>query len=258
MSQVKLHNKSKNKHKRLKSTIRSKSTGKVTLRGRSKTVKKVLTNGKKKKKHKKKSYRMVGNGSRPMNRNVMPYKMRAKLPYSDIVGLDSGVGTTAVHVFTANGLYDPDITTTGHQPRGFDQYMTLYDHNLVESSRMKAIFGPADVDIIVGICLRDDTTVAMASEYIEGPNCVSTVLLSDSNKPAVLSLGCPVKRFFSRKDLEDDTNLYGSASANPTEGVYFHVFTCALDTADNASAIKALCEIHYNSEFIEPKVPAVS
>ena len=38
----------------------------------------------------------------------------------------SGTTLSDGHVFSANSLYDPDTTGTGHQPRGFDQLSALY------------------------------------------------------------------------------------------------------------------------------------
>ena len=40
----------------------------------------------------------------------------------------------------ANGLYDPQVSTGGHQPRGFDEFMTTYDMYTVHGSRASGSF----------------------------------------------------------------------------------------------------------------------
>lgn len=58
-------------------------------------------------------------------------KIFRKLKYSTDIQLNATAASIDVHVFSANGLYDPDVTSTGNQPRLFDQYMALYNHYTV-------------------------------------------------------------------------------------------------------------------------------
>ena len=69
-------------------------------------------------------------------RSPVPLKMAATLLYSDQITLNPAAGTVSKHVFSANGLFDPNITGVGHQPRGFDQYMALYNHYTVIGARI--------------------------------------------------------------------------------------------------------------------------
>jgi len=57
----------------------------------------------------------------------MPSTFPTRLRYFSVFTLNPGAaGSAGVQVFSANGLYDPDITSTGHQPRGFDQSSAMY------------------------------------------------------------------------------------------------------------------------------------
>lgn len=59
-------------------------------------------------------------------RSIIANRYKTKLIYSDFYDTaTNGIGIL-YHQFNANSLYDPDFTFTGHQPRGFDQLMTLY------------------------------------------------------------------------------------------------------------------------------------
>ncbi len=66
------------------------------------------------------------------SKSILGNRLPIKFKYQTSGTLNPGVaGVAAIQVMTANGLYDPDITGVGHQPRGFDQIMALYNHYTV-------------------------------------------------------------------------------------------------------------------------------
>ena len=57
------------------------------------------------------------------------------LSYADSYAISPA--TVPVHVLRMNSIYDPDYTTTGHQPMGRDQLAELYNRYRVLGFRMK-------------------------------------------------------------------------------------------------------------------------
>lgn len=45
-------------------------------------------------------------------------------------------GSLAIQQFRTNSMFDPDLTGTGHQPYGFDQWKTYYGTYMVKSSKI--------------------------------------------------------------------------------------------------------------------------
>lgn len=58
------------------------------------------------------------------------------LKYSDFYLLTSTLGI-AYQEYSGNSCYDPDITSTGHQPYYFDRYAGLYQNYVVLGSKFK-------------------------------------------------------------------------------------------------------------------------
>lgn len=55
-----------------------------------------------------------------------PARMTSKFQYTTSFSLTEGsVGTGSFYVWNANSLYDPDVTSTGHQPLYYDQLMSV-------------------------------------------------------------------------------------------------------------------------------------
>ncbi len=85
--------------------------------------------------------RKAFNNVMTIRRSPMALKFKATLLYTDEINLDPGVaGVAAYHSFRANDCFDPDETGVGHQPRGFDQIIPMYEHFTVIGSKMKATF----------------------------------------------------------------------------------------------------------------------
>jgi hypothetical protein len=175
--------------------------------------------------------------------------------------------TPGVHVFSANGLYDPDITGTGHQPRGFDQLIALYDHYVVERASCKVYFAgkiaPTSSAIPVsGIQLQSSSTVQSDYiDYAEQARCefsITPYALTSGGMAETREHGLhfDATEFMGIPDPVTATKLQGSVSANPLDQAFFHVWMQCIDGSTSMSQ-QALVHLEYEVVFIEP-VPVAS
>lgn len=197
-------------------------------------------------------------------RACVPNKMVAKLRYASVHDLTWGSVTEySDYVFRANSLYDPDLTGGGHQPRGFDQYMSMYDHYTVVGSKITVTFSnesdtSASNPIVCAIALTDNSTPIQSkwSDIMERSDVKSCVIAHPEGGNAVrtCSKGFGAKKFFGCANVMDRDDLKGDVISNPSEGAFFHIMN-AVDglTTDRAVQIQVL--VDYLVVFTEPKQP---
>jgi hypothetical protein len=182
------------------------------------------------------------------------------LRYSERVNIDAAAGLSQSYVFSANGIYDPNITGTGHQPLGFDQWMLFYNHYTVSDSRISVQFtninGATSLeDKMVGVQLKASSTV--------DTNDVNTIIEQGSTKMSLLhrttdggsakiNYSFNARSFFGVPTITDD--IYrGTTSANPAEQAYYHLLVESTDTSTNPNEIIALVVIEYRALLTEPR-----
>ena len=199
---------------------------------------------------------------------VMPYKgplqqtLKTTMTYSDLYVMTSGGITTSSYIWSLNGAYDPDSTGVGHQPRGFDQLMALYDHYVVIGTRVELAFSnPHPTYGAVCIAnIRDSSTPEYNPiDLMENPNRKVKVLgvLDSGDSVGRLSFNINPNKFLGRSKPLSDPDLKGTTAANPSEGAYLHFGHIASDRA-TATAITVEATIVYTMVLIEPKNPAQS
>lgn len=184
------------------------------------------------------------------------YKMYTR--YSDYnVTLNPGaVGAPASYVFTLSGLYDPDITSVGHQPLGFDQVISMYDHYTVIYAKATTYFSNTD-SAYTQICamqLRDSsTTTTDIDNVLENSGAVYTVVAPFGSGGSVkpLTIACSPSKFFNRSVMAS-TTYQGNASSNPTDQVYLHLIAQP-QFATDTSEVRCSILIEYVVMFTEPK-----
>lgn len=196
-------------------------------------------------------------------RSPMSSKFVTTLKYQDNISLIPSVADTAAfHVFSASSLYDPNITGAGHQPRGYDQIMTMYDHYVVIGSRCKIQFcsdATSSVDNIVALALRDSSTVSgVMNNYLEGGYVVNTIADARMTSGKTLTLGYSPKKFLGRSHPLSDSQLKGAIASSPLENAFFHIITSNLPPSYIGGAISFNVSLEYIVAFIEPKVPPQS
>lgn len=194
----------------------------------------------------------------------MPEKFKATLIYrNQLTTLNPSLGGLAAQAFfSANGLFDPEVTGVGHQPAGFDQLMAFYDHYTVIGSKIICSFTNGDSSNVqtAGIYLADaTTTVTDIAQIIENGGVVYSELANNlaDGFMKTLTLNCNPTKFLGRKSALSDDVLRGNASANPSEDVLFCIFAAPQAAVDGGSVFCSVT-IEYTAIFTERKRIAIS
>ncbi len=203
---------------------------------------------------------------RGVNRTLAPTKRLVHLRYVEQVEL-AGVagGAMQTYYFTANGMFDPNITGTGHQPLGFDQYMSMYNHYTVIKSKCTVHFNNVGnlQPMVVGVNLDDNaTTITSAvAEFCEQPSSSwKYVNVGDGagTNNATLSRVFNPKKNLGISHPMSEHDCRGNAAANPAEQSYYVVFSGPQNVGSDTGVILVFVTIDYWAVLTEPKELAQS
>lgn len=196
---------------------------------------------------------------------VFSARQRTVLRYCDYIAIDAALGITADYVFSCNGIYDTNVTGTGHQPLGFDQWMTFYDHYHVVGSKLKATIIPSDTTAanaaaFGGVIVRDaagslsanDVTALLEQRTLGTGTCKQIPLAYD--RGTVVMGNYNYAKFHGVTDLLASSVLRGDASNNPSEQAYYHVWVGPLSAGLNLPALIVSIEMEFDVVFSEPKL----
>jgi len=191
-----------------------------------------------------------------MGNQPMPQTLITTLRYTEPISINPLVGAAGQYVFSANGLYDPNITSSGHQPMGFDQLMTFYNHYEVIGAKIKMSIVPSSevTGFNFGIKLDDNNTIAAPGLDV----ICEHAMTSFKTHPGVgFSNGFDVYSTFSSKkffgDRAGDRETWGDASSNPTDQAYFICFISGMTSLQDIGAVPCMVTIEYVVKFHEAK-----
>lgn len=153
--------------------------------------------------------------------------MRTSHRYSDIYPLGTGTagifgGTQAMRL---NGLYDPDISGTGHQPYAYDQMCGLYGNYRVVKIRYNILFttpgATADVlcCIAYGISTTGDFAGMAANKPLEWPSSQNGCLSSAGQRQRSFSGSIDLATLFGVSPLTyaGGDGYTATTAADPTQ-----------------------------------------
>ena len=190
-----------------------------------------------------------------------PTNKIVQLRYATEVQLvDSVGGVLDLHAFRANGIYDPDVTGTGHQPLGRDQWFQFYNHYKVISSKISVVFNPIAIDsaavpVVIGAYLADDISVPTAwSTLVEsGRGAYATVpMLGSDQIKRTMSTRFSSNTFFKGQGI-NQSQLGAAENNDPTEQAYYIIWCQSGDQGSTFDPLRAMVVIDYLVEFSEPK-----
>lgn len=189
------------------------------------------------------------------------------LYYEQDYKLSHATGAKQDYFFFANSLFDPNSTGTGHQPMGFDQMMLFYEHYCVTRAKLLVEFINDDAAAKVGVYLSPDAVSSTdVSKAIENGLIKTKVIDSDvaaggtGQRVTRMEIDVDIAKYLGKRsaqDLIDDSECRGSATASPTEGVYFGVTGWGFPVANQMTVFFAVT-IAFDAWFIEPRKLASS
>lgn len=182
---------------------------------------------------------------------------KTKLTYYDTATISTGAGSAGTRVYSANGLYDPDITGAGHQPMPFDQLMLSFNHYVVTAAKMTVNFKNTSTTNTQSVALSLNADATPITAY--GSLCENGVLVRDrlgmypySDSVKTLSIPINIAKFGDLRMILDNPSYEGSVAANPVEQSYFHISAWNPDSVSSTDCIVEIY-IEYFAIFREPR-----
>lgn len=200
-------------------------------------------------------------------RSVNPAKQMPsiwKLRYNETVNVSTtSSGTTDWYAFSANSIYDPNVTGAGHQPMMHDQLADFWEKYVVIGSKITVrctadqAGALAGTQQYVGIIVDDNNTLINPSPSAIIENAKGTYKLMQqgpytARNATTLSAKFSARKFFNVRNVKDNDQIGSSFGNNPANQAYFLIWT-----ASNFSsfASTAVCDvtIDYIIACQEPK-----
>lgn len=194
-----------------------------------------------------------GGVARPLGRSI-----RATHTYAtrSIVLNPDSIQIPVSHVFSANGLFDPDITGIGQQPVGFDQMTPLFDHYTVIYAQISVDFIASDQSTgsgcLVGVRTQDNTTIGTDVMQLTTGDC-ATGIVSPAEDHINLTRQVSLSRFLGRPNIMSEDDLRGTSGSNPDEQAYFHVFAFPFPGGGDVTNVNTFIRIDYVAIWTEPR-----
>ena len=218
----------------------------------------------------------------PRNRLNFPQSMKTQLRYTERIEFSpTGTGVNQ-YQFVGNGLYDPNLTGTGHQPRGFDQFMDVYKRFTVLGSTCTVQFMyegydgpslaasagnltqnrgttsnvPALTPVAVGLHKAlDDLSAGTYIQQMEKDRTSWGYITGSSGQPCTLTMNGTTKEMFGKKFVVGSEGYTGTDAANPTDTWRWQIWAGRVSDDYPQELVKVVANvvIAYDCQFTEPK-----
>ncbi len=189
-----------------------------------------------------------------------PDRARVRLKYATNVTMTPSGLTAVDQVFSGNGCFDPDITSTGSQPANFDDWSAVYSRYRVWGSTItwnvaNSASGALDLTSLVVGPRHTATalTTRTQQEYFQAQPYTryqKTIVYQNgqATQSGTMSMSTPKFLGLSRSEFEGNDDITTLVSANPAHQWYWHLCLTA-DDQSSATAHYVNFTVTYDVEF---------
>lgn len=179
-------------------------------------------------------------------------------------------GLSKSYNFRANGMFDPDYSGVGHQPKAFDQWMLIYNHfNVVGSKINVKLASTHGADNFIWGVTRTPTydqmngkllSYCLENRYNKGYKTIGSSYNMSGQR--ALANTTQIARYsqksqFGRNSAQKE-DLTGSATADPIEQQFFEVWIAPVNNVSATQTASFIVTIDYLALLTEPRVLAQS
>lgn len=222
----------------------------------------------------------------PRNKMAFPQSMHTKLRYVERIDFVPTSTSAQQYQFRANGMYDPNVSQVGHQPRGFDEFMDIYNTFTVLGATISATFmyegydgpslisttgnliktigtgetQPALTPMVCGIHKGLETLSAGTAEEQMEKDRTNWTFINGQSGHKTLKQSLKVSDFYGKGTLVGAEGYTGTSGTDPDEQVFFELWCgrASNDYPQEATKVVAYATIEYDAVFTEPKTLGAS
>jgi len=191
--------------------------------------------------------------------NFLSPWLEVPMRYADSFNQTIGAGGTFDYVFRANSVRDPDFTSIGHQPLGFDQMTPEYNKYRVDRLDWFITLPSVTVNYVAAVVLvNGNTALTNVGTAVEFPSGRFQSVGFNGGKSAIFTGHKSLPAFSGRSDLAYNIdNTTGAQVGNdPIEIMNLHVVIFNPNLVGITVTISA--SLKYRTVFYDPINPAPS
>lgn len=182
--------------------------------------------------------------------------------YLENIFVSTTLGSAGVYTFQINGMYDPNITGSGHQPIGFDQIAAIFGRYCVIGASIKCrVWNRSTKNLGIALYISELTNPVPALGgmvgVIEQGGITYRILGGVGNDtsnvvPKMLTAKVSTKKFCRVNSILDDDTLSASIAANPSRPVYCHVCVWNVDGDSTSDTVAVYFELQQTAIWTRP------
>jgi len=213
----------------------------------------------------KRSYKKAKGILAPQRSMPLRPEQTLTMKYSSVQRLNSAVINQVENVYSANSIFDPDVTNVGHQPMLFDQMAAMYLRYKVTHSRMtvygcnSAIITTSGKPTMLSIAVNDSSSVLASDDTPYETPFTWTAMTSaaDGGQPVckIVTPWIDIAAFKGWR-MSRDQDYAALCTASPSIQLYYHLVAERVEgsTVD----IQTRVIIEYKVLFYDPRQVAES
>lgn len=185
-------------------------------------------------------------------RQPVPDKIMTKLMYSEVLALSLSGLTVGYYQFR-NSIFDPDVTSTGHQPMWRDQLVNLYNRYRVHGIKYRfTIVNTNTSQLLSGVIKHssDGVLETNLNSLRERRSTRKWVAGPSSTRPTVVKgfMHCGKPHGMTKRDFLADEDFEAAMTANPVKQTYLEFYAL---TQNTSAAVHVQCDLVFYTELLD-------
>lgn len=176
-----------------------------------------------------------------------------KLNYSELITYTLSLPNTMSNYVFQTSIYDPDFTSTGHQPMWRDTLATMYNRYRVFGIKYTIAIKNTNVSQMTWAYIKhsdNSTSETNPNALRERREGISVMLDSLNGRTNMVRGYLSITKAYglSKKEFYDDDGFIAAIGANPAKMAYLHIYTLTMNTT---AIIHAQVDLQYYVEFMD-------
>lgn len=181
-----------------------------------------------------------------------PSQLYTKLVYSEQVQFNTTTGNIVNNTWSGNSVFDPNVTSTGHQPYFYDQLTAVYNSYIVYGSKIEvhaSTNNATDSRMVVRPAIPA-TAVGDMDLECERPGAICKNVCNGARETHIKMYRSTNRVYGTQKKKDLDENFQAASNANPNNRWYWLTAVQATDEL-STTAVQATIKVTYYCRFFD-------